>query len=283
MKVGAGMSNDVAAKNMDHSSDDRFRDYYEEKSESPPQVAHFTRIRDKVLATRSRLVGNATDLRVLDIGCNAGTQARLWAELGHRVTGLDVNEPLLGVAAQRAKDRGLQIQFDLGTATSLPYASGSMDVCLMLELLEHVQDWQPCVSEAIRVLAPGGLLYLSTTNALCPKQQEFNLPFYSWYPAPLKRHYERLSVTTRPALANYARYPAVHWFTYAGLRDRIQQSGLQCFDRFDLIDTDKLTPMRRAVTKSVLNVPPLRWLGHVMTAGTTVMAFKKPEAGFLKR
>jgi 2-polyprenyl-3-methyl-5-hydroxy-6-metoxy-1,4-benzoquinol methylase len=55
-----------------------------------------------------------------------------------------------------------------------------MDVCLLPELLEHVADWQSCLNEAARVLRPGGLLYLSTTNVLCPRQQEFNLPLYSF-------------------------------------------------------------------------------------------------------
>ncbi len=89
---------------------------------------------------------------------------------------------------------------------------------MLPELLEHVEDWQTCLNEAVRALRPGGALYLSTTNALNPVQDEFELPFYSWYPGFLKRHYERLAVTTRPELVNHAKYPAVHWFTFFGLK-----------------------------------------------------------------
>ena len=149
-----------------------------------------------------------------------------------------------------------------------------MDVYLMLELLEHVQDWESCVKEAVRVLAPGGLLYMSTTNALCPVQKEFNLPLYSWYPAPVKRHFEKLSVTTQPHLANFARYPAVHWFTYGELRRYLGQWGMQCFDRFDLIDTSRTSAVARGAISAVRFLPPLRWMGHVMTPGTSVMALK---------
>jgi hypothetical protein len=42
-------------------------------------------------------------------------------------------------------------------------------------------------------------------------QEEFNLPLYSWYPWRLKRHFEAVAVTTRPALANFARYSAVNF------------------------------------------------------------------------
>ncbi len=62
-------------------------------------------------------------------------------------------------------------------------------------------------------MRPGGVLYLTTTSCLCPSQMEFRLPLYSWYPGFLKRRYERLAKTTRPELANFAIYPAVHWFS----------------------------------------------------------------------
>lgn len=267
---------DAAAPVMDHSSDDRFKAYYEEKSASDELRAHFTRIREKALKLLTENQRPTQNLKVLDIGCNAGTQSRVWAELGHQVTGLDVNEPLIQVARERAKADGLSIQFDLGTATKLPYADASMQVCLLLELLEHVVDWESVVNEAVRVLAPGGLLYLSTTNALCPKQQEFNLPMYSWYPAALKRHYEKLSVTTRQDLANYARYPAVHWFTYYGLRDYLGARSMHCYDRFDLIDTKGSGLGKRVAMGALRSLAPLRFMGHVATAGTSVMALKKP-------
>jgi 2-polyprenyl-6-hydroxyphenyl methylase/3-demethylubiquinone-9 3-methyltransferase len=115
-------------------------------------------------------------LNIADIGCGAGTQARLWAQGGHRVFGLDVNEPLIRLARQRTEEAGLVIRFEVGTATALPWADRTMDVRLLPELLEHVADCQACLNEAARVLRPGGLLYLSTTNVLCPRQDEFNAP-----------------------------------------------------------------------------------------------------------
>ena len=259
---------------LDHSSDPNFQAYYEGKSAMPELRQHFVRIRDKAISLLKKQFPSQERFKVLDVGCNAGTQSCVWAELGHEVHGLDINGPLLDVARSRAQSAGLNIRFELGTATALPYADQSMDMCVMLELLEHVEDWESCVNEAVRVLRPGGMLYLSTTNALCPKQQEFLLPLYSWYPARLKRHYELLSVTSRPELVNHARYPAVHWFTFYGLRDYLARLNMRSLDRFDLIDTNSMDGLRKAAVWGVRNVTPLRFLGHVMTNGTVVMAVK---------
>jgi 2-polyprenyl-6-hydroxyphenyl methylase/3-demethylubiquinone-9 3-methyltransferase len=265
----------VPADGFDRTSHPDFVAYYEQASLSPETRARFESVLDKVLALVARSSSPAARLRVADIGCGAGAQAALWAEAGHEVFGLDVNEALVATAVRRAAASGLPIHFDVGTATALPYGDASMDVCLLPELLEHVEDWQACVREAARVLVPHGVLYLSTTNVLCPVQQEFELPLYSWYPRPMKRRYERLAVTTRPELVNHARYPAIHWFSFYGLRDHLRRLGFECFDRFDMVDERRGGVGPRFVLRAIRALPPLRWLGQVATPYTVVFATKR--------
>jgi 2-polyprenyl-3-methyl-5-hydroxy-6-metoxy-1,4-benzoquinol methylase len=261
------------ANSWDHGTHQDFYDYYARESESEATKQRFRGIQAAVLRVAAQ-TGMAAPFDVADIGCGAGTQCRLWAETGHRVFGVDVNEPLIQLAAKRAAEQGLDIKFDVGTATALPWPDHSMDVCLVPELLEHVADWQSCVNEAARVLRPGGLLYLSTTNFLCPKQQEFNLPLYSWYPGMLKRYCERLAVTTRPAIANYAKYPAVNWFSFYGLRDYLKPLGFRCLDRFHLIDTADKSRFVQCIVTTLRRIPPLRFLGHLATPSTYLVAVK---------
>lgn len=267
------VKSDNATDVFDHSADPHFLAYYEQHSVSAATMDRFRTVRDKSLELLGATQGRRR-LAVADIGCGPGTQCQLWAELGHEVFGIDVSEPFIRLAQQRAAEAGLAIRYDVGSATRLPYADSSMDVSLLPELLEHVEDWRTCLDEAVRILKPGGLLYLSTTNALCPKQQEFNLPWYSWYPGFLKRRYERLALTTRPELANFAKYPAVHWFTFAELARYLSQRRMHCRDRFDMIDAKAGGALRRLALGLVRNVRPLRQLGYVFTPYTVVYAIK---------
>ncbi|HKQ60619.1 MAG TPA: class I SAM-dependent methyltransferase [Candidatus Polarisedimenticolaceae bacterium] len=261
---------------VDTTSRPEFYEYYARESQSPQTLARYGSIRDMVLRVLAEGGAPTTALEVADVGCGAGTQCRLWAERGHRVHGLDVNAPLLELARERAAAAGLAIDFRVGSAVSLPWADGSMDVCLAPELLEHVADWRPCLDEFARIVRPGGLLFVSTSNVLCPRQQEFNLPLYSWYPAPLKRRCERLAVTTHPAIANYAKYPAVNWFSFYSLRRELGRRGFpRCLDRFDVIDLAGRGRPVRALVGAVRRLAPLRWLGHVATSGTFVVGFKQ--------
>lgn len=262
---------------IDHSSRREFVDYYAAASQTVETRERFLAVQRAVLRLGTRVWGEERAARILDvadIGCNAGTQCLLWAQLGHRVHGLDVNEPLLNIARQRAADAGADVDLRLGTAAALPWADASMDVCLVPELLEHVAEWRQCLEEFCRVLRPGGILYLSTTNWLCPVQQEFALPLYSWYPAPLKRHFERLASTTRPELVNHATYPAVNWFSYYALARLLSRRGFNCYGRFDLLDSSGRTLKVRVLAGLLRSSSVAQLVGQLLTPYTVVFAVK---------
>jgi len=264
----------IKPKEWDHSTRQEFLDYYANESLGQQTRDRFQRIRDTVMRfIRGRYGEKVCD--VLDVGCNTGTQCLLWAELGHRVHGLDVNEGLLELARARSEQAGRDIEFKLGTAAALPWPDNSMDVCLAIELLEHVADWEDCLTEFARVVQPGGVIFLTTSNKLCPLQNEFRLPLYSWYPGPIKRWCERLAVTTQPWLANYATYPAVNWFTFTQLKRALDRLGFDSLDRFDTTDVSTKGAVGRAIVAGARSVNGLRWLAQFATPSTFVLAVKR--------
>jgi 2-polyprenyl-6-hydroxyphenyl methylase/3-demethylubiquinone-9 3-methyltransferase len=265
----------AAGAHWNHSTHDRFYEYYAAESQTDAAQQRFRRARDTILRTLAARRRASPALDVVDIGCGAGTQSIVWAELGHAVHAIDVNEPLVALARERAENAGFAVDFRVGSATALPWPDESADVCLALELLEHVADWRTCLNEFMRILRPGGALFVTTSNLLCPVQAEFNLPLYSWYPGRLKRYFEHLATTTRPDLANYATYPAVNWFTYYGLQNVLARNGFHCLDRFDMIDVDAKGVPARLIVNTVRSLAPLRYLGHVCTRGTRILALKQ--------
>ena len=256
----------------DSTAPDPFFQYYAGQSQSDETIARFVTMRDLVLRALGRGHG---PLDVVDLGCGAGTQSFVWSQLGHRLHGLDINTKLIALGRERAGQAGLDIDFRVGSVTDLPWPDQSMDVCLSIELLEHVADWRRCLDEFTRVLRKGGALFLTTTNVLCPKQQEFDLPLYSWYPGRLKRHYERLAQTTRPELVTYATFPAVNWFSFYGLRRELGRRGCICQDRFDLIDAASKATLKRMVLSVIRTLPPARLLAHVAIPSTWVLAIRR--------
>jgi ubiquinone/menaquinone biosynthesis C-methylase UbiE len=257
----------------DTGSHEEFFKFYEQRSLTPETQERFRAACQTLLRIYGPLPPGR-QLDILDVGCGAGTQALFWARGGHRYRGIDINAPLVELARRRAAELGLDARFDIGSATELPCGDGTVDICLLPELLEHVSDWQGCLNEAIRVLRPGGLIYINTSSKLCPKQQEFNLLLYSWYPRRLKRHFERRALTDRPDLANYAKYPAVNWFSVYELRDYLEPRGFRCLDRFDLIDAAGKGWVARQLLALVRRLPLLRFLGHVATPYTLLVARK---------
>lgn len=267
------VSDQQASGNSPHRSTKEFYEYYAARHDSPALVARFEALKYKILAFLAVHRGNAAR-KVLDVGCGPGTQALIWAASGYEVSALDINEPLIERACGRARDLGLTIDFRLGSATALPWPDQCIDICLVPELLEHVADWRAVLNDAVRILKPGGLLYLSTTSSLCPYQEEFALPCYSWYPSWLKRHYEHLAVTTRPEIVNHATYPAVNWFTPYSLGRELTSRGVQSYDRFDLLDVGADSPAKKLIASLCRALPPLRFIGHCLTPSTVLLGIK---------
>lgn len=272
------MNNDDlnAESSFDHSTHQEFVDYYARESLSESSI---NRMKGIFYCIQRNLENRQIKqkLNIADIGCGVGVMSIMWAQEGHHVYGLDVNEALLEVARQRANDAHLNIEFKLGSATNLPWDDESMDVCIAPELLEHVVEWKDCLTEFSRILKPNGVLFISTANKLCPKQQEFNLPFYSWYPSILKHYFENLARTTRPDIAGYAKYPAVNWFSFYQLRDEFSKIGMESFDRFDIMDIDNKPNYQKAIINLVKHSSILRWLGHVASPGLSMLAIKKSQ------
>jgi 2-polyprenyl-3-methyl-5-hydroxy-6-metoxy-1,4-benzoquinol methylase len=100
--------------------------------------------------------------RVLDAGCGIGYGSNMLAEAGAaEVTGVDVAEPVIEAARMGAAS---SVSFQPGDVAALDLPADSFDLVVCFEVIEHVEDTDPVLDELARLLAPGGLLVISSPN-----------------------------------------------------------------------------------------------------------------------
>lgn len=99
-----------------------------------------------------------TGKRVLEVGCGNAYTLGKYAEHGAEVYGLDITETAIKISQQRFEFQGLNGDFRVGNAESLPYESDYFDCICSMGVLHHVPDTEKAVSEIYRCLKPGGQL-----------------------------------------------------------------------------------------------------------------------------
>lgn len=131
--------------------------------------------------------------QILDVGCGTGNFSLELAQRGVKVTGVDISEPMLARARQKAAEAGLSIHFLQGDVHELPFAANSFDKVVSVTALEFASDLKTALAECYRVLKPGGRLVVGLIggNSL-------------W-----SRYYEDKAARDATSLFNHARFYAL--------------------------------------------------------------------------
>jgi len=122
----------------------------------------------------------ATGKRVLDAACGAGYGTALLATVAAKAIGVDVDAAAVAHARGRYGDR-MHLRYEQGSVTALPFANAAFDTVVSYETIEHLAaDDQPrMLAEFARVLAPGGVILLSSPNKRrYSDERNFRNPFH---------------------------------------------------------------------------------------------------------
>lgn len=104
-----------------------------------------------------RALPSGESKRVLISGAGTGLDLHL-LPAPHRYTALDFNPAMLARAKPRGKE--LNVDFVLGDSMALPFADAQFDHVILHLIVAVVPEPQRCLSEAARVLKPGGTIIL---------------------------------------------------------------------------------------------------------------------------
>ena len=103
--------------------------------------------------------------RVLDIGCGPGFLCESIAAIVGRdgaVFGIDISADLIALCTRRSPPKWLS--YAVGDATKIDQPDASFDVVACTQVAEYVPDVDRVISEAFRVLKPGGRAVFVATD-----------------------------------------------------------------------------------------------------------------------
>lgn len=104
---------------------------------------------------------------ILDAGCGDGRYLAALPNLGPipaRIVGVDIAESILQTAAAATARAGVHAELVRANLERLPFADAEFDLVLCFQAIEHLLDPDAGIQELARVLAPGGVLVLTTDN-----------------------------------------------------------------------------------------------------------------------
>lgn len=162
---------------------------------------------------------------VLDLGSGYGFFLEALAEAGYEPQGLELSPHAAEISGRRV---GAPVH--TGSAEDpLPYADGAFRAVTLLDVIEHLADYDGTLAECRRTLAPGGILVVITLNAASVARPLLGRR-WSWYQDPTHVHMLSLGETTAA----------------------VERAGLEVVDRATLFNfcvvgesTPLLRPLRR--------------------------------------
>lgn len=108
-----------------------------------------------VLDMLRRYVPQANSAHVLDFGCGSGLTVQTLAKAGYVASGVDFSHEAIEFGTSKGI-AGLQVVSD----EKLSFPDAAFDAVVCMDVLEHLGDEQPALSEIRRVLKPQGVLLI---------------------------------------------------------------------------------------------------------------------------
>jgi 2-polyprenyl-3-methyl-5-hydroxy-6-metoxy-1,4-benzoquinol methylase len=198
-------------------------------------------------------------MRILEVGTGTGWFPLLCKANGLQCKGLEISPQLIDFAMQMGKRNGIVPDIELGNVEDGDIGVGQYDIIIASSVFEHVEHWRSGLAKIYAALKPGGVLFFESTNKFTiGRSGEYPaVPLYGWLPNAL-RYRLRMAVQGKDIMKLGIDFTQ---FTHGKLRREFKKLGFRkTLDIVDMVNVDRLTPLKRAVTLSCRAFPPFRSL-----------------------
>jgi 2-polyprenyl-6-hydroxyphenyl methylase/3-demethylubiquinone-9 3-methyltransferase len=133
---------------------------------NPPRLRHIRATIDQHWGIDRDAMKPLAGKRAIDVGCGAGLLAEPLARMGATVTGVDAAPENIAVARLHAEKQGLAIDYRAGGVEAMAGTGTDerFDLVTSMEVIEHVAEPAAFVAALAKLLAPDGIMILSTPN-----------------------------------------------------------------------------------------------------------------------
>jgi SAM-dependent methyltransferase len=204
--------------------------------------------------------------KVLEIGHGQGCDLMHAAMAGANVHGIDLTPNHHEICKSYFAAKNLPVDLHLGNAGDLPFASESMDIVYSLGVLHHTDNTVRCVSEAYRVLKPGGTFKMALYHF-------WSLPHLWWVAAGLlngnlkRLGYRRLLSTFEAGTDGVSIAPLVKLYSPRAVRTILSD-----FSKVEIsirgLAYRRIPAVGRFMTPSVGEALERRWGWYVVAVAT---------------
>lgn len=147
------------------------------------------------------------DARLIDVGAGQGGGVLEALHRGADAHGVEPGPEFAVLAKRRLNEDGFNPErIHQSGGESLPFADGTFDYAISLQVLEHVEDPLPLLKEMYRVLKPGSEAVVRCENYLAFREQHYRVPWLPLLPKAIGSLYLRALGRDPSFLNNYVFY-----------------------------------------------------------------------------
>jgi ubiquinone/menaquinone biosynthesis C-methylase UbiE len=127
---------------------------------------------DEFKALAKRMSANLPEgSSVLEVAPGPGYFAIELAKLGkYKITGLDISKTFVELACKNGSDEGVQVDFQHGNASQMPFQDGSFDLIACRAAFKNFAEPVAALKEMRRVLRPRGKALIIDLRRDAPKE-----------------------------------------------------------------------------------------------------------------